>query len=469
MGGVLLNKRNRNSSAVSKIAFEDTRGFLATLLVGAPALYSVEAYFSTFNEALKVSSQVDWRSSVAFSIIFLTLNIRFINGSYEHIKSPKWVDPAYEKTGFAYIIDVLFTITFHAILVIMATRCFITDSGLPVGIDPKILKELPNSWYCPGFFACLLVLLTADILWLSYKVGVNFLFEPPSKFAGLRNGSLHKFAQAICGAYNPSIFTWLKFNFCSLFAILLIPTLIKLVPGNQNSSTGWLQYVATDKVHLDTLFLTEWRIWLYMLVTGAIYLVIKDLESTGVGSASAKNANLLPHWQTLLTNAVKASKGLPAYQPGSSELPFGFIIHFGGQDLIHLWKNKDQTADELSAFVKSNEVALQKASEIDFLFILKPSRKEMEAIRSSIGSISPKDNGSVRHIKTNAYFVKQIPENTLRESTNVDQVNLHEFDLNSFPLEYNEPVNLMEDYKLIEAALNDDKRMMMLFKSHPQD
>ena len=233
-------------------AFRESRGFLALLLVGAPALYSVEAYFTTLTEALKAPGEINWFASTVFSLVFLTLNVRFINGNYDHIRSPQWADRNLGKTGFAFFIDVSAIILMHALLVVMATRTFLTAQGLPVGVTVSTTQD----FYCPGFFSCVVLLLIVDVLWLSYKL----MIEHVSRWL-LNSGSggvIKRIARGplhfLSGAYAERNFMWWWINAVSLVSICVLWTLPRNIAGmNPNDShvlQPWQQLIS-DQVHVS--------------------------------------------------------------------------------------------------------------------------------------------------------------------------------------------------------------------------
>ncbi|RYZ77948.1 MAG: hypothetical protein EOP06_29990, partial [Proteobacteria bacterium] len=216
---------SRKSSSLTRHAFRESKGFLALLLIGAPALYSVEAYFTALNTALSGKENIQWLPSILFSLIFLTFNIRFINGNYDHIRNPQWVDADRGTVNFAYLIDVCAVIFLHAILVVMASRTFINESSVTVG------QELRTgaTFYCPGFFACLTTLLFADILWLFYKMSSRFCISlvDNNAWKWKKGLAFSTFVNQFRGVYASSNSTWLVVNAVSLL-ILCLGTLLHI-------------------------------------------------------------------------------------------------------------------------------------------------------------------------------------------------------------------------------------------------
>jgi hypothetical protein len=340
---------------VNRFALMEFREFIALLFVGAPALYSFEAFFTSLNEALKVQDAVNWRVSAPLALVFMTLNIRFINGNYEHLRSPQWKNPKLGDTSFSYVVDLCFVFLMHGLLVILATRSFILDTGLPVGVS-----DIPaGKFYCPGFFASVIALLVIDVAWLLYRMLIYKGLESTQQAAKRRRGInyyLYRLFHSLSGAFSDKMALWAIINMLTLFIFFVTAIVVGRQIGNENPTPKLLHIILTD--HTYTGPRGGWFFWL--LVLGFVSACMFDLRGTSLGTrGEVMLSRTTSYVQFMKDCAGLADKAQQFYASSgghfSGDLPIGWRVVYreGKRDLYpQLDQQGNLTATVREAFEK---------------------------------------------------------------------------------------------------------------------
>lgn len=299
------------SKGMNNLIVESRIG-VGILLIAAPAIYSVEAFFQELTSYLSLND-LSWPVCL-WIVSYLLTNIRFIVGNFEHIKSPKWTS----RSSLGFTMDTFFILGMHAILVLAARSPFVDPHDLLIWRNPIIILS---------------ALFVLDLVWIVTRLFVD-------RFADKLESGFHQdFSQSrefvgrimasLRGIPSPYLSTWLAANVLLLLCtVITVYILLYGVPylGLKESNDLALSLSALS---------STWWYPVFFLVASLLAFVI-DLPSMDFWRSDPKYKCKIE----ILTHCLHQML-----------IELGYVVKDGSTETLDFKDQKEKDVECFSAFV----------------------------------------------------------------------------------------------------------------------